>query len=496
MRAYLRNLLAGVQRRWDALDFSPLRERASTLAGAALVVVLAAAAIWVLREIPRREVNALLGSAGAGSAMQRLALENEFRKPLIQLFWGACGLIVLYFAWRRVRAADQNTRLIAAGHIAGCYTQAVAQLAAAEGGQPNLEVRLGGIYALEGIARESARDHWTVMEVLSAYVRRHAPALPPGQAAGANGHEPAPPAAAETTPPKTPGIDIQAILTVLGRRDRKARREPPDRSLNLAGTDLEGADFSQARLEKANLRDARLERANFTQACLDGADLRGAHLERANLMEASLQRAELGGAHLERANLMEARLERAYLMKAHLEDANLMDARLEGAYFILANFEGANLQATHLEGAKLMAAHLERAILVDARLEKAELGGAHLEGAVLRGADLSAANLRRAHLEGANLTQAYLERAILMAAHLERATLAEANLEGAYLYEAHFDGADLREARLERASGLTVEQVKAAQNWASARYDPEFRQMLDQDETPPPAAAESDPAEV
>jgi hypothetical protein len=27
-------------------------------------------------------------------------------------------------------------------------------------------------------------------------------------------------------------------------------------------------------------------------------------------------------------------------------------------------------------------------------------------------------------------------------------------------------------------------QVKAAQNWDSARYDPEFRQMLDQDETP------------
>ena len=49
---------------------------------------------------------------------------------------------------------------------------------------------------------------------------------------------------------------------------------------------------------------------------------------------------------------------------------------------------------------------------------------------------------------------------------------------------ADLDGADLREARLERATGLAVGQVKAAQNWDSARYDPEFRQMLDQDETP------------
>jgi uncharacterized protein YjbI with pentapeptide repeats len=480
------NLLSGLQRRLAALDFSALRARASTVLSTAVILALIAVSVWTLREIPRQQANELLGPAPAGGeTMQRLALENEFRKPLIQMFLGACGLIILYFAWRRLQVADENARLVEAGHMTACYSQAVAQLAAVAGGQPNIEVRLGGIYALERIARESPRDHWTVMEVLSAYVRRHSPAPPPVQSVGVNGQE----SAAEAGPARTPGIDIQAILTVLGRRERGGGREPQGRSLNLAVTNLEGADFSQAHLEKANFHDARLERVNFTQACLEGADLRGAHLERANLMEASLERAELGGAHLERANLMEARLERAYLMNAHLEDANLLDAHLGGAYLILANLEGANLQATRLEGAKLMAAHLERANLLDARLEKAELGSAHLEGAVLRGAELSAANLRRAHLEGANLSQAYLERAMLMAAHLERATLCDANLEGAYLYEAHFDGADLAQANLERASGLTVEQVKAAQNWTSARFDPEFRQKLDEDATSQPAAA-------
>ena len=150
MRTHLRNLLAGLQRRLAALDLSPLRERASALVTAAVVVALVVFSIWVLREIPRQQVNAVLGPAtAAGDALQRLALENEFRKPLIQSFWGACGLIVLYFVWRRVQAADRNTRLIEAGHITDCYTRAVAQLAATEEGQPNLEVRLGGIYALE-----------------------------------------------------------------------------------------------------------------------------------------------------------------------------------------------------------------------------------------------------------------------------------------------------------------------------------------------------------
>ncbi len=42
----------------------------------------------------------------------------------------------------------------------------------------NLEVRLGGIYALERIARDSPKDHWTIMEVLTAYVRENSPPNP------------------------------------------------------------------------------------------------------------------------------------------------------------------------------------------------------------------------------------------------------------------------------------------------------------------------------
>jgi hypothetical protein len=37
--------------------------------------------------------------------------------------------------------------------------------------EPNIEVRLGAIYALERIAKDSERDHWPIMEVLCAYIR-------------------------------------------------------------------------------------------------------------------------------------------------------------------------------------------------------------------------------------------------------------------------------------------------------------------------------------
>ena len=42
--------------------------------------------------------------------------------------------------------------------------------------EPNIEVRIGAIYALERIAQDSDRDHVQIMEILCAYIRQNAPA--------------------------------------------------------------------------------------------------------------------------------------------------------------------------------------------------------------------------------------------------------------------------------------------------------------------------------
>ena len=44
---------------------------------------------------------------------------------------------------------------------------------------PNLEVRIGAIYALERIAQDSLRDHIQIMEILCAYIRENSHATPP-----------------------------------------------------------------------------------------------------------------------------------------------------------------------------------------------------------------------------------------------------------------------------------------------------------------------------
>jgi uncharacterized protein YjbI with pentapeptide repeats len=61
--------------------------------------------------------------------------------------------------------------------------------------------------------------------------------------------------------------DVQAALTVIGRRNRTHDRG----YINLTKANLTGADLSSADLSGADLREAVLTRAVFTDAVLDDA---------------------------------------------------------------------------------------------------------------------------------------------------------------------------------------------------------------------------------
>ena len=76
--------------------------------------------------------------------------------------------------------------------------------------------------------------------------------------------------------------DIQAILTVLGRRN--VRYGPPGHGLDLVDTDLRGTILRNGNLQGAYLYGANLEAVfailvNLQGAFLSGARLNGAHLQ-------------------------------------------------------------------------------------------------------------------------------------------------------------------------------------------------------------------------
>jgi len=233
-------------------------------------------------------------------APERPALVNEYRRTWAQIIGGFGLLLGLYFTWRRIEISQQELEATRDQQVTERFTRAIDQLGAADDkGRKKLEIRLGGIYALERIARDSlamehypGRDYSTVMEVLTAYVRENThqgPGLSKGTSEAASPSNTATAEADEgskqPTPPepRRPTADIQAILDVLGRTQALVPEEYRTRldlhEANLVGANLVGANLAGADLRGANLREADLLKADLQQADLESADLLGADLQ-------------------------------------------------------------------------------------------------------------------------------------------------------------------------------------------------------------------------
>ena len=246
----------------------------------------------------------------------RLALEKDLLlyetdnrikiwTAIVQAIGGAALFIGLLFTWRNLRAAQLKLDIDREAQLTNRFTAATSQLGAQlSNGTPNVEARLGGIYALSSIARDSPRDYWPVMEILTAYVRHNAIWRNVGQEDSLPSNV--------RTPESKPRTDIQAILAVLGRSTPpEAMDRRLDQKFDLRNTDLRGAEFWDAHLERADFWGAHLEGAQLWGACLNDAKLVKAHLRGANLRDVKFSCADLTEANLTGADLTGADLSNA-----------------------------------------------------------------------------------------------------------------------------------------------------------------------------------------
>jgi uncharacterized membrane protein (DUF485 family) len=103
----------------------------------------------------------------------KLKAITDTRTALLAGLIGVGALLTFWLNSRVYRITARTLEVTEQGHITERYTEAIEQL-----GADKLDVRLGGIYALEGIAHDSKedrgyREHRTIMEVPSAFVREH-----------------------------------------------------------------------------------------------------------------------------------------------------------------------------------------------------------------------------------------------------------------------------------------------------------------------------------
>lgn len=273
----------------------------------------------------------------------------EERRNIIAIIAGALAFAGLIYTHRRHELSRDENRT-------NRYTQAIDQL-----GSTNLTIRLGGIYGLERVAKDSPDDLPTVHEVLCSFVRTRSTEV--RQAVETVDQQtleaplPMPRSRMEIE-------DIRAAVTVLSR-GKIAR---VTHSSNLAG---------------ANLSGMILPRPILRSVILANADLSGAHL-----FDATLTSAWLPGADLTRAVLPRSDLSGAALHEVKLTEAALYDAILTGADMTGADLMGADLKGADLKSADLSGANLTRAVL----------GGADLTGATLAGAELTEAFVSREQL--------------------------------------------------------------------------------------------------
>jgi uncharacterized protein YjbI with pentapeptide repeats len=250
--------------------------------------------------------------------------------------------------------------------------------------EPNLEVRIGAIFALERISQDSLRDHIQIMEILSAYIRNNckreididfeidrindAPDYPK-----------------RCTPLRA---DLWTALLVIGRRSPSNIEY--ERSLDSPySIDLQGANFSGVNIDKIDLRFSKLNNTVWSYAGLRWANFSGAHIDNGDFRRADLEYVNFNDSWLfdvsfECGSVAEGSFASAYLSqcdfgKCGLEATKFSDTRIEFCDFRRANLGGASFGASRffrsvLETAQLFGTDFSRVTEMDQKCLEGTLG--------------------------------------------------------------------------------------------------------------------------
>ena len=296
-------------------------------------------------QLPKRQINRF----SIEDAKAQADVEDNFRKTIGQLLVGVMVLVGAgvgaAVAYRQLLSQQQASHdLLVSNQVSKGFEQL------GQAGSDKVVIRLGGIYALGGVMNTSEEYHQPILEALSAFVRDNTRNVMRGYG-----------------PPAT---DIQAALTVIGRRAVMGRVSP-----NLANAHISKADLRNAHLGGANLGEADLSHASVIGADLRDADLSGADLSGSNLSNV-LQVHTPGeqGGGVFHVQVFAANLTGAIMSGTNLSDADLSHANLSRAFLYGANLSGATLVAStlmyaNLTGATVSQEQLDKACGTDAMLD-------------------------------------------------------------------------------------------------------------------------------
>lgn len=215
---------------------------------------------------------------------------------------------------------------------------------------PNIEVRIGAIYALERIAQDSDRDHVRIMEILCAYVRENSPAnsadehefgsllgLPKNLSeykeqllhhtyfSAISAIKKRHPTGESDQDPKTDGLlmkwsnnlpspraDIEAVARVISRRSQRQFRVEQnwltDRSeryllFDLSSSNLQRLSFAGTAFSNTSFKGAFLDGASFDECTFAVCDFSASSGVSTSFYNSNFHDCNFSAANLEISNL-------------------------------------------------------------------------------------------------------------------------------------------------------------------------------------------------
>jgi hypothetical protein len=257
---------------------------------------------------------------------EKLRIENESRQTLAQIIGGIIILGGLFFTYstyrlntKQLELGTNQQKLNEEGQITDRFTKAVELI-----GSQEVEVRTAGLYALERISKDSQKDYWTIMEIVSAFVREKSHNFGVVNQASDSGQR-SQSTSSKNRQRENVASDIKAALTILGTRNGL---DPVGKKINLKKANLQNIDlsdlnFSNTDFSDADLSDAILSETKLINAVLVGTTLKGAMIsDNTDLTGADLSSADLRGASLSGVKVTELKFEDTDFRGTDLHEIN------------------------------------------------------------------------------------------------------------------------------------------------------------------------------
>ena len=199
---------------------------------------------------------------------------------------------------------------------------------------PHIEVRIGGLFALERVKNTSKNDHLQIMKILCAFIRENA-----REQAAEHG-------VAEQRGPVPLREDIATAFRILNDRSAEQRQLEAKNNFRL---DFRNTNFSNLSLQAIDTRqnensllsegeNLNLDGADFSHSVLVNTNFRSVGLNNSVFRGAELQNAKFSGSSIKNASFMISNCDGARFDRATMDEkTNFRLSNLTNAYFNLTH---------------------------------------------------------------------------------------------------------------------------------------------------------------